>query len=153
MRITAVLEQKDSLPSTELHLSIRDRNSFTGARESHTNVRWHVVGAFVVVLEFLIFRDEFVEKSLEITPGRGRGVFHRDQAATGVLNKHRDCSVADATLIDLALDLVRDFVGSLTVRLDGKILVLHSHSPRAYATRERPATIYQMHRCFTGVVL
>ena len=38
MRIAAVLEEKDSLPGAELHLSIRDRNSFARARESHTNV-------------------------------------------------------------------------------------------------------------------
>ena len=131
MRVAPVLEQKDPLPSTQLHLSACDRDRFARARQRHPNVRRHIVGAFVIVFEVLIFRDELVEKSLEIAPGRGRGVFHRDQAATGVLNKYRDRSIAHATLFDLTLDLIRDLVGALSVRLDGKILVFYSHSSRA----------------------
>src|SRR5450755_3320973 len=93
------------------------------------------------MLELLIFRDELVEKSLEITPRGRRGIFHCDQTATGVLDKHRDRSVAHAALVYLTLNLVRDLVGALAVCLDGKILVLHSHSRRAYAARGRSATI------------
>jgi hypothetical protein len=133
MRIAAVFEEKDPLPRTELHSSINNRNSLARPSQRHADVRRHVVGAFVIVLELLIFRDEFVEKSLEITPRGRRGIFHCDQAATGMLDKHRDCSVAHTALVDLTLNLVRDFVGALAVRLDDKIHVLHSHSRRAYA--------------------
>src|ERR1035441_2541490 len=98
----------------------------------------HIIGAFVVVLELLIFRDELVEKSLEIAR---RGIFHCDQTATGVLDKHRDRSVAHAALVDLTLNLVCDFVGALAVCIDDKIRALHSHSRRAYAARGRSATI------------
>ena len=93
------------------------------------------------MLELLIFRDEVVEKSLQIAPRGRRGIFHSDQTATGVLDKHRDRSVAHVALVYLTLNLVSDFVGTLAVCFDDKILVLHSHSRRAYAARGRSATI------------
>jgi hypothetical protein len=141
MLIVAVFEEKDPLPSTELHSSIGNRNGLARPSQRHADVRWHIVGAFVVVLELLIFRDELVEKSLEIAPRSGRGIFHCDQTATGVLDKHRDRSVAHAALVDLTLNLVCDFVGAFAVCIDDKIRVLHSHSRRAYAARGRSATI------------
>jgi hypothetical protein len=141
MRIAAVFEEKDPLPGTELHSSIGNRNGLARPSQRHADVRWHIVEAFVVVLELLIFRDELVEKSFKITPRGRRGIFHCDQTATGVLDKHRDRSVAHAALVDLTLNLFSNFVGALAVRLDDKILILHSHSRRAYAARGRSATI------------
>ena len=51
MRRPPMLEQKDSLPRSELHPRFRDRDHFTRPGQHHADVRRHVVRPFVVVLE------------------------------------------------------------------------------------------------------
>jgi len=97
-----MFEQKNALPGSELHLAIDNRHSFTGARQDHADMRWHVITAFGTVREIIrVFRDQPVEELFQVTP-RGRvGIFHDDHAATGMLDKHRRRPVPDAASIDL----------------------------------------------------
>jgi hypoxanthine phosphoribosyltransferase len=79
-----------------------------------------------------IFRHEAVEKLFQIELRGGVGIFHDDDAATGVLNKNRDCSVFDAALIDLRLHVIGDFVKSLAVGAHFELVVMHMHSKSRY---------------------
>jgi len=127
MGIAAVFEKKYSLPGTELHFAVDDRNCFARARERHADVRRHVVGTFVVVLEVLIFRHELVEELFQIASRRRRGVFHRSQTATGVLHKNGDGSIAHAALVDLVLNLIGDFVCAFAACFDRKAVGVDAH--------------------------
>jgi len=102
MRRTAMFKEKNALPRSELHLPIDNRHDLAGAREDHADVRWHVVAAFGAVGEIIgIFRDEPIEKCLQITTRSWIGIFHNDDAATGVLNEYRHCPVSYAARVDL----------------------------------------------------
>ncbi len=97
-----MFEQKNALPGSELHFTIDDRHSFTGARQDHADVRWHVVAAFGTVREVIsIFRDQPVEEFFQVTPRSRIGIFHDDHAATGMLDKNGGRPVPDAALVDL----------------------------------------------------
>ena len=123
-----MLEEKNSLPGPEVHLSIDNRHRLAGAREGHANVRRHVVAAFRPVREVIrIFRHQVIEKFLQITPRGWIGVFHYDEAATGVLNKRRHGSRTHASFVDDRLDIVRDFVGPLAVGTNFEFLLMNAH--------------------------
>ena len=127
MGIAAVFEKKYSLPGAELHLSLDDRNCFARARERHADVRRHVVGTLVVVLEVLIFRHQLVEELFQIAPRRRRSVFHRGQTATGVLHKNGNGSIAHAALADLVLNFIGDFVRAFAACFDRKAVGVDAH--------------------------
>ena|ERR1700730_1120411 len=135
MRIAAMLEQKNSLPSAELHPPIDNRHSFACAGERHADVRWHVIGTFVVMLEVLILRDEFVEESFQVAACRGRGVLHRNQTATGVLHKNSNNTFAHFALVDLALNFIGNLVGPLTSRPHFKLFLVDMH--KSYRLSEK----------------
>lgn len=124
----AMLKEKNSLPGTEVHLSIDNRHRLAGAREGHANVRRHVIATFRLVHEVIcIFRDKPIEKFFKIT-SRGRiGVFHDDEAATGVLNKRRHGSRTHARFVDDRLDIVRDFVSPLAAGANFEFLLSNVH--------------------------
>ena len=127
MGIAAVFEEKNSLPGAELHFAVDDRNCFTRARERHADVRRHIVGTFVVVLEVLIFRNQLIEKFFQIASRRRRSVFHRGQTATGVLHKNGNGSIAHAGPVDLVLNLIGDFVRAFAARFDRKAVGVDAH--------------------------
>ena len=123
-----MLEEKNSLPGTELHFPINNRHRLAGAREGHANVRRHVVAAFRPVREVIrIFRHQAIEKFFKITSCGRIGVFHDDEAATGVLNKRRHGSRTHASFVDDRLDIVRDFVGPLAVGTNFEFLLMNAH--------------------------
>ena len=123
-----MLEEKNSLPGPEVHLSIENRHRLAGAREGHANVRRHIVATFRLVREVIcVLRHQAIEKFFKIT-SRGRiGVFHDDEAATGVLNKCRHGSGTHASFVDDRLDIVRDFVGPLAVGANVESLLSNAH--------------------------
>ena len=102
MRRAPVFEEENALPGSQLHSSIDNGHCFTGARQNHADVRWHVVAAFGSVCEVAwILGHEPIKEFFQIT-SRGRiGIFHDDHAATGMLDKHRRRPVPDAASIDL----------------------------------------------------
>ena len=62
-----------------------------------------------------IFGHEAVEKFFQVAARGWVGVFHDDNAATGVLNENSGRSVVDAAFVDLRLNLTGDFVEALAV--------------------------------------
>ena len=127
MGMATVFEEKYSLPGAELHFAVGNGNRFARARERHADVRWHVVGAFVVVLEIFIFRHQLVEELFQIASRRRRSVFHRGQTATGVLHKNGNGSIAHAALVDLVLNLIGDFVRAFAACFDCKAVGVNAH--------------------------
>ncbi len=79
-----------------------------------------------------IFRHEAVEKFFQIALRGGVGIFHDDDAATGVLNKNGDCSVSHSALVDLRLHVTGDFVESLAMAAHFELVVMHMHSRSRY---------------------
>ncbi len=109
-----MFEQENALPGSELHFSIDNRHGLAGARQDHADMRRHIIAAFGTVREVTgFFRHEAVEEFFQITSRSRIGIFHDDQAATGMLDKHRRRPVPDAARIDLGLHFARDFVQSL----------------------------------------
>ena len=70
----------------------------------HARVTGHVIGPLNGVLKPRgVFGDKPVEKLMQVTPGGGIGVFHDDEAATGVEDKNRQTPLRDAAgLQDMA---------------------------------------------------
>ncbi len=128
MRGIAVFEEKNSLPGSELHFSIHNRDRLARSRQNHTDVGRHVIAAFRTVRKIIgVFWDETVEEFLEVAPRGWIGIFHNNHAATGVLNKDRDRPAAQTAFVDLSLDIVGDFIRSLAIAADFKLLVVDTH--------------------------
>ena len=126
-----MFEQENALPRSELHFSIENGYGFAGVRQHHPDVRWHVIAALRVVREIIgvVWHDP-VEKLFQVS-ARGRiGIFHDDNAATGVLNEDSDCSTAHTALIDPRLNLIGDFIKTLAVGAKLDSIVMHVHGQR-----------------------
>jgi hypoxanthine phosphoribosyltransferase len=74
-----------------------------------------------------IFRHETVEELFQIASRGGVGIFHDNKAATGVLDKHRDCSISHSAIVDLGLHLIGDFVETFAVGADFELVVVEAH--------------------------
>jgi len=123
-----VLEQENALPGSKLHFTVDNRDCLACARQDHTNVRRHVIAAFRTVSKVIsIFRHQTIEKFLQVMSRRGIGVFHENDATTRVLNKHRDCPIAQVALIDFRLDIIRDFVGPFAIRANLELILVNTH--------------------------
>ena len=128
MRRVAVFEEKNSLPDSELHFSIHNRDGLARSRQNHADVRGHVIAAFRAVRKIIgIFRHEAIEEFLEVAPRGWIGIFHNNHAATGVLNKDRDHPSAQTAFVDLSPEIIGDFICSLAVGTNFKLLVVDAH--------------------------
>ena len=128
MRGTPVLEKENALPGSKLHFAVDNRDCLACARQGHADVRRHVIAAFRTVSKVLsIFRHQTIEKFLQVVSRRGIGIFHENDAATRVPNKHRDCPTAQAALIDFRLNLVGDFVGPFATGANFKLTLVYTH--------------------------
>jgi hypothetical protein len=124
-----MFEKKDALPCAELHFALGNRYGFTGACQHHSNVRWHVVAALGTVREIIgIFRNEPLEKFFQIAARSGIGIFHDDKATTGVVSKNSDCTALHVGPIELRLQLIGDFVETLTTRANLKSIMMKAHN-------------------------
>jgi len=124
-----MFKEENALPRAELHSAVSNRNGFAGACEDHADVRWHVVAAFGAVREVIgVFRHETVEKCFQIAACRRVGIFHDDDAATGVLNKNGDYALWHAALIDFRLQVICDFIKTLAVRAHFEFAVVDVHA-------------------------
>ena len=128
MRGTPVLEQENPLPGSKLHFAVDNRDCLAGTRQGHADVRRHVIAAFRAVCEVIcIFRDQAVEKLFQIVSCGQVGILHENDAATRVLNKHRDYPTAQVALIDFPLNLVGDFVGPLAGGANVELILVNTH--------------------------
>ena len=128
MRDAPVLEQENALPGSKLHFAVDNRDCLACARQRHADVRRHVIAAFRTVSKVIsIFRHQPIEKFLQVVSRRGIGIFHENDAATRVPNKHRDCPTAQAALIDFRLNLVGDFVGAFAIRANVELILVNTH--------------------------
>jgi len=135
MRFAAVFEKKNALPGAQLHFAADNRHGFARAGEDHSNVCRHVVWPFVIVLVIGIFGHKLFKKPFDVTARRRSRVFHHGQAATGVLNKNRDRSVAHARLVDLISYLIGELVSAFAIRFDFEVVVLDVHTTRIASAR------------------
>jgi hypothetical protein len=128
MWCASVLKKEDALPRPEPHFSAHNRHGLAGARQSHADVRWHVVAAFCIMRKVIgVFRHETLEKLLQIASGGRIGVFHDDDAATGVLNENGDCSVLGAALVYRRLHVIGDFIECLAVGAHFELVMADVH--------------------------
>jgi len=108
-----MFEEKNALPRAELQPACGDRDHFARARQDGTNVRSAVVAPLGGMLEpRRLLRHELLEEFLEVAP-RGRvGIFHDNEAATGVPNEHGDGPVFDPALRHGGSNLVGEVVSA-----------------------------------------
>ena len=134
MWCAAVFEEKNSLPGSELHFSIHNRDRLARSRQNHADVGGHVIAAFRAVRKIIgIFWHEAVEEFLEVAPRGWIGIFHNNHTATGVLNKDRDRPAAQ-TGVDLALNFIGNLVRAFAICLDREItrFDVHRSNPQRY---------------------
>jgi hypothetical protein len=123
-----VLEQENALPSSKLHFAVDNRDCLACARQDHADVRRHVIAAFRTVSKVSsILRHQTIKKFLQVMSRCGIGILHENDAATRVLNKHRDCPIAQTTLVDLRLDIVGDFVGPFASSANVELILVNTH--------------------------
>jgi len=128
MRCAAMFKQENALPRSEMHSPIDKWNGLAGARQDHADVRWHVVAAFGAMAEVIgTLRDEALEKFFQVAARARIGVFHDDDAATGVLNKNGDGPIPDAAFIDLRLHGIGDFVETFAIGANFDLVVVDMH--------------------------
>jgi len=130
-----MLKEENALPRSELHFAIDHRYGLACARQCHPDVRRHIIAALGTVREVIgIFWHQAIEKLFQVA-ARGRiGVFHDENAATGVLNKHGHCPVSHSAAVDLRLQIIGDFVEALALRANFKSIMMNVHkfSDREY---------------------
>ena len=91
-------------------------------------MRRHIVAAFRTVCEVVgILGHNPVEELFQIVARTRVGIFHDHNAATGVLNKRCHRAVSHSALTYLHLQIIRDFVESLSVRPKIKLCVMDMH--------------------------
>jgi hypothetical protein len=128
MRGAPMLEQENALPGSKLHFAVDNRDGLARSRQHHSDVRRHVIAAFRPVTKVIsIFRHQTIQKFLQVVSRRGIGVFHENDAATRVLNKRCDCSIAQAALVDFRLDLVGDLVGPFAGSANLELILVNTH--------------------------
>lgn len=74
-----------------------------------------------------IFRHEALEKLFQVASRGGVGIFHDDDAATGVLNKNCDRSVLDAALVDLRGNLIGDLAEAFAGGAHFELVMVDAH--------------------------
>jgi len=85
MAAGAVLPEEDALPGAEAEAAIGKGNDFGGAGEGHFDMTGHIVRAFVSMRKMrVVFGDQAVDKTLQITTCGRICIFHDHQAAAGV---------------------------------------------------------------------
>ena len=128
MRGAPMLEQENALPGSKLHFAVDNRDCLAGTRQGHADVRRHVIAAFRTVSKVIsIFRHQTIEKFLQVMSRRGIGVFHENDAATCVPNKHGDYSIAQTALVDFRLNLVGYFVGPFPSSANLELILVNTH--------------------------
>jgi hypothetical protein len=138
MRIASMFEKEYSLPGSELHFSLHDRDGCTRSCQHHADVGRHVIRAFIVVLEVICgLRHDSIKELFQITARAGRGIFHNDKAAAGVLNKNCHNSTTNICPVDAGLNFRGDFVGTLALGSNFKSTLRYRHSTKENNTTEK----------------
>ena len=128
VRRAPVFEKENALPGAELHSIVGDWDHFARAGQDRPDMRGAVVGTFGGMFEIRsILRDEALKEFFEITAGGWIGVFHDDQAATGVPNENRDQAGLDPALRNNSRDALSDFVSAFSFRGNGETGSVNRH--------------------------
>lgn len=112
--VVAVFPQEDSLPRTECHPSVEDRNRQRGGCQRSFDMRRHVVRTLGgVSVERVVFRYQAVEPPFEIAARRRVGILLDRQAGRCVLEKQGAQTLPDAARRYGVVDLVGEFMKTL----------------------------------------
>lgn len=110
----AVFEDKDALPSAELHPPICHGDALAAAAEDHPDVRSRIISSFGSMDEVVaVFRNETFEVGLEIDPSRAVRVFEDNEAGARMLDEDRYYSGCDLTRANNLRNLRGDIVSPL----------------------------------------
>src|SRR5947207_11273690 len=76
MWCATMFEEKNSLPGSELHFPIDDRDGFAWSRQNHANVRRHGIASFRAGGGVIgLFRHNSVGEILQVPSARSIGIF------------------------------------------------------------------------------
>jgi len=79
-----------------------------------------------------VFRHEAIEKLFQVAARAGIGIFHDDNAATGVLNKNGDSPTPHSTFIDFRPHGIADFVETFAGGAHVDLIVVDMHFQACY---------------------
>ena len=135
-----MFEEKNALPRAELRVAVGDRNHFARAGQNGANMRSAIVAAFSGMLKIgRVLGHETLEEFLEITPGARVGVFHQNQAATGVPDEYGHDASRHAASADGGGYPISDLVGAFAVGWDNNAGGFDAHARGVMvAARIRP---------------
>ena len=103
-----MLPEEDALPGTQGHAAVHYRDLLIRLREHHLDMARHIVGAFVCMGKVgIVGRNEAVEVAFEVDARSRVGIFHEDQARTGVLAKNGEHTGSDAAVTKQLFELIR----------------------------------------------
>lgn len=137
-----MFEEKNSLPGPELHFPVRDWDDFARASQDRANMRRAVVRAFGGMFEpWRALGHELLEKFLQIMTRARVGIFHDDEAATGMPDEDGDGAADKAARFDGRGHLIRNFVSSFAFgrNLESRRGSVHHHVTLEAATGPRNA--------------
>jgi len=91
-------------------------------------MRRHIIAALGTVRKVIgVFGHKPVEKLFQVAARSRIGIFHYDNAATGVLNEDSHCPVPNSAPVDLCLHILGDLVQALAVRAKFEAVVINVH--------------------------
>lgn len=126
-----MLPQIDALPCAEGESSIANRNGLGCFGERATNVRRHVVRAFVIVLPASRFGHDVRHPVLQVSKHRRIRIFLDNQACRGVLNEHETQPGGDTALGDHVGYIASDVVKGFGIRGDREGCLQLKHGSQA----------------------
>lgn len=100
MGSAAVFEEEATLPCTKEEVALLEGNGLGGAGEGHADMTGHIIGSFEGVGEVaVVFGDHAIEELFEIMACAGVGIFHEEEATTGVAAKDSEQTVLERSLV------------------------------------------------------
>lgn len=113
MRAATVFVQIDPLPGTQAKGSVADRQGKIHIGKDGSNMRGHVIDAFVDMLEHgRAIRHQVEHKAFQVGAYGRIGVFTQDQRGTGVLHKDMTQAGDDAGSGNHLLHFLGDIVSA-----------------------------------------
>ena len=113
----AVLEKKDSLPSSKNHSPLGNRHVFARAGKSHTDVGSHVIRPLKGVgVAHIIFGNQALEETFQVTRSGGVRIFKNNKARAGMPDKNSNHALPNGCALQDPLHLRSDFIEPLAAR-------------------------------------
>ena len=116
-----MFEKEYSLPGSEGEIAFVDGDNFAGPSQRHSQVARAIIGTLVGVDKVgKVFRDEVIEKGVQVGSGLRVCVFHDDQTGTGVADENGELTTLNPRFYEEFANFPGEFVGPFSTGSDGE---------------------------------